>query len=157
MKPQRWLTACLLALAVTFTACDRSVIEKRAEEIRERNAANERFCIPLAVRAVRENWLVKGNEWFGKMRDGSLVKLRLPVVNAVPLQKGKPYSCRWMGEISITAERWETHPPVDTSVPFSMSYTVLVQDSKRLKIMETTGPDITAPEPHEVLVFQKEK
>ena len=84
----------LLALAMAFAGCDSGALERQVNEMRERNAANERQCIPLAVRKVRERWLVRDGKWYGKLDDGSLVRLDSPELSTTAVKKGRPYCCR---------------------------------------------------------------
>ncbi len=157
MKALRGIAILILgALAVLF-GFNRNEIEQRAAEIRSRNAQNERASLPIAARKARENWLVRGNDWFGKMPDGSLVRLESPEVSAEPLKIGRPYCCRWYGEISITADRWQTSPPSETKEPFSTTYRVLVQDAKRIEMATESGPEITPPNAAEIAVFSETK
>jgi hypothetical protein len=138
----RMLVPTVLVLAFVLKGCDRSEVQKRVDEMRERDAANERASIPLAVKHVRASFLIRGNEWFGALEDGTRLRLRSPKISAEPIKKGRPYCCRWLGEITVSAAEWQSDPPMDTSLPFSVSYTVLVQDSKRIEVIEMTGPPI---------------
>ena len=142
--------------ALLLAACDRDGIRQRAEEIRERNAANERVCVPLAVRKVREDFFIRGNEWFGYMADGTRLRLESPKVTVEPIKDGRPYCCKWLGEITVTAERWRTVPPVEMSLPFSMTWTVLVQDSNRVAVTDRSGPEIAPISAEEAASFPPE-
>ena len=82
MRLRDFPSVCVFALVLAAGGCDRSEIAKRAEDIRERNAANERVCIPLAVRKVRGHFLIRGNDWFGYMEDGTRLRLESPKVTA---------------------------------------------------------------------------
>jgi len=140
----------VIALAVILAGCDSKQVEQRVKEIRERNRGTDRESSSQATRKVREQWLVQNGSWYGKLDDGSLVRLDSPAVTATAIKKGRPYCCKWLGEISITAERWRTEPSMDTSLPFSLTYTVLVQDSARLQFVEISGPTVTPPDPGEI-------
>jgi len=146
-----WSTGVgLFALAMVFAGCDSGALKRQVSEIHERNAANERECIPLAVRKVRDQWLVRDGRWYGKLDDGSLVRLDSPELSTTAVKKGRPYCCRWLGEIAISAKSWRTEPAVATDLPFSLTYTVLVQDSKRIEVVEVSGPDVEPPSPDEI-------
>jgi hypothetical protein len=146
----RGICAGLLVLAMVFAGCDSGEVQRRADEIRERNAQSARLSSAMAVRKVRERWLVRDGKWFGMHDDGSFVRLDSPNVGVTPIKNGRPYCCRWLGEITISAERWRTERPVDTTLPFALTYTVLVQDSARIEVMETSGPDVSQPSPAEI-------
>ena len=137
-------------MAMLLSGCDPGEMRRRVEEIRKRNAANERACIPLAVRHVRERWLIRDGNWFGKLPDGSLVRLDSPEVTVNTVKKGRPYCCRWMGEIAIFARVWRTDPATESTPPFSMTYTVVVQDSSHIDVVEVSRPDVMLPSQGEI-------
>jgi hypothetical protein len=141
---------CVLALSVTLAGCGPGDVERRASEIHERNLQNDRLSRAMAVRKVRERWLVRDGKWFGKCDDGSVVRLDSPVVSATAIKKGRPYCCRWLGEVTISAARWRTGRAVEATRPFSVTYTVLVQDSSRIEVVEVSGTDVTPPSPAEI-------
>jgi len=157
MKALRGLAILVLGPCVLYLGFNRNEIERRAEEIRRRNALTARASVPIAARKVRENWLVQDRDWFGRLPDGSLVRLESPEVKAEPLKAGRPYCCRWYGEISIKADRWQAFPPRETTEPFSMTYTVLVQDSKCIEATATAGSEITPPNAGEIASFSATK
>jgi len=157
MNALRGLAILVLGPLVAFLSFNRNEIEKRAEEIRKRNAQNERDAIPRAAKKVRAQWLVQGGDWFGKLPDGSLVRLESPEVKATALKQGRPYCCRWYGEISLKADRWQNSATTETKEPFAMTYTVVVQDSKKIEVLETSGPEITPPGAGELAIFSAAK
>jgi hypothetical protein len=157
MKALRGLAILVLGPLAIFLGFNRDEIEKRAEEIRKRNAQTERESIPIAARKVRQNWLVQDGYWFGRLPDGSLVRLEAPEVKATTLKHGRPYCCRWYGKISIKADRWQSSAVTETKEPFAVACTVLVQDSKRIEVLETSGPEVTAPSAGEAYSFQQGK
>ncbi len=157
MKAMRGLAILVLGPLVAFLSFNRNEIEKRAEEIRRLNAQNARASVPIAVRKAREHWLVRDGNWFGKMPDGSLVRLETPAVKATALKEGRPYCCRWFGEISIKADRWQNSTALESKEPFAMTYTIVVQDSKKIEVLETSGPEITAPSANEIAGFSAAK
>ena len=66
---------------------------------------------------------------------------------------GKPFFCRWSGEISVTATRWKSNPPTDTSAPISVTYSVLMQDSKRMAIDPIDNIEVELPTRAEIAAF----
>jgi len=153
MKALRGLAILVLGPLALFLGFNRNEIEKRAGQIRRRNAQTERESIPIAARKVREHWLVQGGDWFGRLPDGSLVRLESPQVKATALKQGRPYCCRWYGEISIKADRWQNSTTAEPKEPFAMTYTVVVQDSKKIEVLETSGPEIMPPNAKELAKF----
>jgi hypothetical protein len=147
----RCARAGLLALVVAAAGCDSGDVQRRVNEIRERNEQNDRESRGVAARKVREKWLVRDGNWYGKLEDGSLVRLDAPNVSATPIEKGRPYCCKWLGEITVTADRWRTEPAMDTPAPFSLTYTVLVQDSSRVEFVELSGPQVMPPDAGEIV------
>ena len=157
MKAMRGLAILVLGPLVAFLSFNRNEVEKRAAEIRKRNAQNERASIPIAAKKAREHWLVRDGDWFGKLPDGSLVRLESPEIKATALKEGRPYCCRWFGEISIKADRWQNSNAAEPKEPFAMTYTIVVQDSKKIEVLETSGPEITPPSAGEVAEFSAAK
>jgi hypothetical protein len=148
MKAMRGLAILVLGPLVAVLSFNRNEIEKRAGEIRKRNAQNERDGKRMAAQLVRETWHLKGSDWFGRMADGRVFRLESPQVSATTLKEGRPYCCRWFGEISVKADRWDFGATPEKE-PFVKTYTVLVTDSKRAEILENTGPKVTRAEPCE--------
>ncbi len=67
----------------------------------------------------------------------------------------KPF-CRWSGEFAATATRWKCNPPTDTSAPISFTYSVLMQDSKRMAIEPMDNIEVEAPTCAEIAAFPKD-
>jgi len=142
--------AGLLVIAVMFAGCDARMVKQRAILIRERNAQNDRESSAIAVRKVREQWLVRDGKWFGKLSDGTLVRLDSLRISSTAIKKGRPYCCKWLGEVTISSGHWWTTSAEDTSLPYSLTYTVLVRDSSRIDFVDTAGVAVIQPSQVEI-------
>ena len=60
------------------------------------------------------------------------------------------------GEITVTATRWKSNPPTDTSAPISVTYSVLMQDSKRMAIDPMDNIEVEPPTRAEIAAFPKD-
>lgn len=142
-----------LLFAVWLAGCDGGTVERRAVAIRARNAQNDRESSTMSAARVREQWFVRDGQWFGKLGDGSLVRLDSPVISSAPIKQGRPYCCKWLGEVTVAAARWRSQPARDTSQPYCLTYTVLVRDSSRIEVAEVTGVMVVPPSPGEIAAF----
>jgi len=142
--------AVLLLIAGLLAGCDARVVERNAMAIRERNVQNDRESGTLSARKVHEQWFVRDGHWYGKFDDGSLVCLDSPTISATAIKQGRPYCCKWLGEITVAAGHWCTKPASDTSLPYCLTYTVLVRDSSRIEFVQISGPAVRPPLPGEV-------
>lgn len=136
--------------ATLLGACERNVIEQRAQMIRERNEKVDRTFSARALHEVRRRWLIEGDSWFGKLPDGTLVRLDSPTVTAQPEHSGKPFYSGWACEVRLSAVWFKAQPPRDFGRTFAMSYRVYFRDMKRCEIGVTAGPQISRPAREEV-------
>ncbi|MEQ1853874.1 MAG: hypothetical protein ABMA01_20040 [Chthoniobacteraceae bacterium] len=144
MKALGTIAALLIGMVVLSLGIHRNEIERLANDIRIRNARNERESIRKAVATIRAEWQMQGGDWFGRLADGEVIRLEAPQVSVTTLKEGRPLCCRWYGEIAVKADRWD-HPGTPEKEPFLKTYTVLVRDSKQVEILDTTGPEVDFP------------
>lgn len=147
-------TAAVL-IVCTFPACERREIEKAKDAVLEQSAKLNHESILIARSEVRRLWAVEGEVWYGKLTDGTILRLDSPRVESRTKNEGRKPFCRWSGEITITATRWKSNPPTDTTAPISVTYSVLMQDSKRMSIDPTEDIEVEPPTRAEIAAFPK--
>ena len=120
--------ACLIC------GCDDADFERRKQLIRDRAAQLDRESTIIARKEVRGFWAIENNQWYGKLPDGKVIHLDSPTLESRTTPHTNNAFIRWMGDITLTAKRWKTMPPSDTSTPFALKYGIKMQDSKRMEI-----------------------
>lgn len=145
----------LAAFAVALSAgCDQNPVEQRATAIRERNARLDEVSRVRVMQEVRKRWLVSGDAWFGKLPDGSVLRLDSPVVTVAPVKAGKSFCCNWLGELSIVANRWQRLPASDFPGPFVMKYRASLESTGRYTLTATAGEEVTPPTAKEIAALK---
>jgi hypothetical protein len=144
MKALGAIAALLIGMVVLSLGIRRNEIERLANDIRIRNARNERESIRMAVAIIRAGWYVQGRDWIGKLADGKILWLEAPQVSVTTLKEGRPLCCRWYGEIAVKAYPRD-HSQTPEKEPFVKTYTVLVRDWKQVEILAATGPEVRYP------------
>jgi hypothetical protein len=133
-----------------FGSCKKSVVEQRAEDIRKHNAMLDRESRIGAVQEVRKYWTANGGAWFGKLADGSLVRLETPVVTVDPVKAGNSFCSSWLGEVTITANRWHSIPAAANSKPFVMKYRAVLENAGHYRLIVTMGLEAARPSVQEM-------
>ena len=148
--------AAAVFVACTFPACERNEIEKARQSVVEQTAKTNQESVIIARREIRKLWAVQGALWYGKLADGTVLRLDSPRVESRTKNEDKKAFCRWSGEITVTATRWKSNPPADTSAPIAVTYSVLMQDSKRMAIEAMNDIEIEPPTRKDIAEFPKD-
>lgn len=149
-------TAAAVLIVCTFAACERREIDRAKEAVLEQSAKLNHESILIARSEVRRLWAVEGDVWYGKLTDGTVLRLDSPRVESRTKNEGRKPFCRWSGEITVTATRWKSNPPTDTSAPISVTYAILMQDSKRMAIDPLEDIEVEPPTRAEIAAFPKD-
>jgi hypothetical protein len=145
----------LLIFSLIFiSGCDRSVVKERADAIRERNARLDHVSKIRVLREVRKHWVIIGDAWFGRLADSSKLRLDSPVVTVAPVKAGKPFCCNWLGEVTITASHWQSHPASNSSRPFVMKYQATMESAGHYILTVCAGEDVTPLTVKELAEFE---
>lgn len=148
--------ACLAALIVfSLAGCDRNAVRERVETIREHNAKLDQVSKIRVTQEVRKHWFIDGDTWFGKLPDGSLIRLDSPVVTVLPVKAGKAFCCNWLGEATVTANRWQSHPASSSPEPFVLKYQALLESASHYTLTVSAGEDVTPLAVKEISSFTK--
>lgn len=142
MPSPRWLSflACFLLLA----GCDDRSLRQRADEIRRISDKEDRVYASEAVHRIqRTYWTLRGHTWFGKLPDGSFVRLDSPHATVAPLPSRAFYS-GWHLQLTITSQDWRAYPAASHDRPFEVVYAITRHTSTNWNIRITDGP-VTAP------------
>lgn len=141
----------LVATSLAVLGCDsRSVLQQRKDQIVQKNEALDRKCSAIAMKAIRERWIIDGGTWYGRLPDGSILRLESPEPKVESVHEGRPFYSGWAGTISLTAARWKTSRPVTHTGPFVISYRAFLKDLKNCALEQIEGDDITQPSPAEL-------
>jgi hypothetical protein len=146
--------ALIVFILIFLAGCDRSVVQERADAIRERNARLDHVSKIRVMREVRKHWVIIGDAWFGRLADGSMLRLDSPVVTVAPVKAGKPFCCNWLGDVTITANRWQSHPVSPSPGPFVMKYQAIMESAENYVLTSITGGGVTPPTVAEMEAFQ---
>lgn len=81
---------------------------------------------------------------------------KCPRLESRTKNEGRKAIRRWSGEISVTATGWKSNPLDDTSAPISVTYSVLMQDSKPMAIDPMHNIEVEPPTRAEIAAFPKD-
>jgi hypothetical protein len=144
MPSPRGLT--LLVLALLLTSCKDRALQQRAEQIREFSNKEDRAYITEAFNHIEHNyWSVRGRSWFGKLPDGTIVRLESPHPTIAPLPSAAFY-LGWHLQLTLSADNWSTYPPTPHTRSFAVVYAITRHSATSWDIRVSNGA-ITAP-PH---------
>jgi hypothetical protein len=141
-----------LIAGMLLRACDKSV-EQRADAIRTRNAKLDQVSKARVMKEMQKHWVVRDGAWYGKLADGTLLRLESPKVTIEPVKEGKPFCCNWMGEASIQADHWERLPTRAGAAPFIVNYRALLEGEGHYSITAMAGPEVSPPDEKEMAAF----
>ena len=144
-----------LVLLVLLGSCNRNAVAERAEEIRARNAKLDQVSKAQVYKELRTHWSVRGGAWFGKLPDGSVLRLDAPTVTVTPITDGKPFCCTWMGEVTLQANHWEHRPAPTPLRPFAMKYLALLETGGHYGVAAADGKEIVPANENEIGAFSK--
>ncbi len=148
--------AAAVLIACILPACERNEIEKAKQSVLEQTAKTNQNSVIIARREVRKLWNIQGDVWYGKLADGTVLRLDSPRVESRTKHEDKKPFCRWSGEITVTASRWKSNPPTDTSAAIAVKYSVLMQDSKRIAIEAEDDIEVEPPTRAEIAGFPQD-
>jgi hypothetical protein len=149
-----WRQSLILLFLIFMQGCDRGVVKERADAIRERNARLDHVSKIRVTREIRKHWTIRGDAWFGKLPGGSFLRLESPVVTVAPVKAGRPVCCNWLGEVTITASRWDSHPASSSARPFVMKYQAILESAGHYTLTAIAGEDVTPLSTGEIAMFQ---
>lgn len=144
-----------LLLGACLAGCDSPVVRQRAEDIKRHNDALDRKCSTRAAREVRKRWLIEGDFWYGKLPDGTVLKLQAPVFAVEPHHQGKPFYTGWAGDVVLSAVRWETRPPSNNRPVFSIRYRATFKDLEHCTLEIMDGPKAERASASDVFAFEE--
>jgi len=142
MPSPRWLP--VLALAVFLGGCKDRALQQRADEIRDfSNKENRAFTADAISHIQRKYWTLREGAWFGRLPDGTIVRLEAPHATAAPLPSSAFFR-GWHLQLTISSEDWRTYPPSDHREPFAAIYAITRHSATNWDIRETNG-HVTSP------------
>jgi len=143
MRPFHWVFLFVILLA----GCDRS-LKQRAEEIREYSEREDRMFTAQALTQIkRRYWTVKDHSWYGKMQDGTIVRLNNPHVLLEPLPSREFYR-GWHLQMTISSTDWRIYPDGPHAAGFAAVYAITRRSPTSWDIRVTNTESPTAPLKH---------
>jgi len=138
----RWPS--LLLLALLLVGCKDRALDQRTAEIRQLSDKENRAYSADALSHIRRKyWTYRDNAWFGKLPDGTIVRLDGPHATAAPLLSRAFYS-GWHLQLTISSDDWRTYPESPHKGPFEVVYAITRHSTTSWDIRVTDG-DLTSP------------
>lgn len=142
MPSPRWLL--LLSLPFLLTGCNDRSLRQRVEEIRQLSNKEDRAYSAEALSHIeRKYWSVHEHQWFGKLPDGRIVRLKSPHATAAPLPSSAFYS-GWHLQLTLSSDDWRTWPAGPHEEPLMVVYAITRHSATSWDIRVTDGP-VTLP------------
>ena len=137
-------SAILLFLPLLLTGCNDRSLKQRTEEIREFSNREDRAYIAAALDHVRRNyWSVRDHSWYGRLPDGTIVRIDAPHVTPAPLPSTTFYR-GWHLQLTVSAAAWRTYPPASHKEPFAVVYAITRHNATNWEIRVSQG-SVTTP------------
>ena len=135
-----------LLLLILLAGCDDRV-RQRAQDIRQLSEHEDRTYMAQAVDRIRHTyWTTRNNSWFGKLPDGSIVRLDAP--RAIPAPLISRIGMRgWQLQLTVTSDIWRTYPDEPHRKPYVTVYAITRYSATAWDIRVTDG-GITSPLQH---------
>ena len=141
----RWFAPAILALVLT--GCGRRTLDLRIEQIRQYSHHEDRAYAADALRHIQHNYWTRHNGvWYGRMEDGTIIRLDAPRAEPAPLPSRAFYS-GWHLQLTISSEDWRTYPPSPHEGPFQVVYAITRHSAANWNIAVSQGP-VTSPLTH---------
>jgi hypothetical protein len=142
MPSPRWLP--LLPILFLFSACDQRSLQQTADQIRQQSDREDRMYKAQALQQIEHTyWTLRDHAWFGKLQDGTIVRLDAPHITLAPLPSMAFYS-GWHLQMTITSDQWRTYPATSTAQPFQTTYAITRHGATNWNIRVSDGY-ITSP------------
>ena len=142
MPSPRWLL--LLALPLLLAGCDNRALQQRVDQIRQFTSKQDRAFTAEALGQIqRKYWTLRDRSWFGKLPDGTIVRLQSPHGATAPLSSNAFYR-GWHLQLTISSQDWRTYPPAPREEPFEAVYAITRYSATSWDIRVTEGP-VTSP------------
>jgi hypothetical protein len=155
MPPPRGLP--LLALALLLSACDDHALQQRTEDIRQLSNKEDRAYITESFQHIqRTYWTLRDHAWFGKLPDGTIVRLQSPHPATAPLPSVAFYR-GWHLQLTLSADDWRTYPPEPHAAPFTVVYSITRHSATSWEIRVSHGPITTPLDRQDAIRLQSEE
>ena len=134
----------LLVLAILLSGCDDHALQKRTEEIREYSNKEDRAYIAEAFNHVEHTyWTLRDHSWFGRLPDGTIVRLQSPRPVTAQLPSSAFYR-GWHLQLTLSSDNWRTYPASAHKAPFTVVYAITRHSATSWDIRVSNG-SITTP------------